>query len=144
MNKGLLIGIVILSVVSIGLVIAGVIIRPAFITLGIGVALLGVWIYLVWAVRKRKSSLFPDRMEPESVERHLRWLRIFLLVAGILLLVGIVGVIVHNVIFALTGIEESVAFFIGLIGLLVFVIATIGGLVTLLIGRRGPSKAIPE
>jgi cytochrome c biogenesis factor len=144
MSIRLLIGIIVLSVVSVGLVIAGVIIRPAFITLGIGVALLGVWIYLVWTVRKKKTSLFHDRMEPESAERYLKWLRIFLRVAGILLLVGIVGVVVHNVIFALTGIEESVAFFIGLLGLLVFVVATIGGLVTLLIGRRGPSKAIPE
>ncbi len=143
-NKGLLIGIVILSIVSIGLVIAGVIIRPAFITLGVGVALLGVWIYLVWTFRKRKTSLFHDRMEPESVERHLRWLRIFLLVAGISLAVGIVGVIVHNVIYAVSDVEEAVFFSIGLAGLLVFVIATIGSLVTLLIGRRGTSKAIPE
>jgi hypothetical protein len=144
MNKGLLIGIIVVIVVSVGLVIAGVIIRPAFITLGVGVALFGVWIYMVWTFRKNRTSLFHDRMEPESVERRLRLLRIFLLVAGISLAVGIVGVIVHNVIYAVSDVEEAVFFSIGLAGLLVFVIATIGSLVTLLIGRRGPSKAIPE
>jgi hypothetical protein len=144
MNKRLLIGIIVVIVVSVGLVIAGVIIRPAFITLGVGVALFGVWIYMVWTFRKNRTSLFHDRMGPESAERRLRLLRIFLLVAGISLAVGIVGVIVHNVIYAVSDVEEAVFFSIGLAGLLVFVIATIGSLVTLLIGRRGPSKAIPE
>jgi len=63
-------------------------------------------------------------------------LKVFLLVAGIWLAVGIVGVVVHNVVFGLTGIEEGVAFGFGLVGLMVFVIATIGGLVLYLIVRR--------
>jgi len=142
MNKWLLIGII---VVSVGLIIAGAVIRPAFITLGVGVALLALWIYLVWTVRKKKTSLFHDRMEPRSAERRLRSLRIYLLVAGISLLVGIVGAIVHNALYVPLGeVEEPVSFAIALCGLFVFVIATIGGLVILLRGQRAPSKAIPE
>ncbi len=141
MNKKLLIGII---VVSVGLVIVGVIIHPAFITLGIGVTVIGFWIYLVWTVRKKKTRIFHDQMEPKSAERRLRILKVFLLVAGISLLVGIVGVILHNVLYGLSEIEEPVSFGIGLGGLFVFSIATIGGLVVYLIGRRKTAKEIPK
>ena len=141
MNKKILIGII---VASVGLVIAGVIIHPAFITLGISVAVIGVWIYLVWTVRKKKTRIFHDQMEPKSAERRLRMLKTFLLVAGISLLVGIVGVILHNVLYGLNEIEEPVSFGIGLGGLFVFVLATIGGLVIFLIGRRKTAKEIPK
>ncbi len=141
MNKKLLIGII---VVSVGLVIVGVIIHPAFITLGIGVTVIGFWIYLVWTVRKKKTRIFHDQMEPKSAERRLRILKVFLLVAGISLLVGIVGVILHNVLYGLSEIEEPVSFGIGLGGLFVFSIATIGGLVVYFIGRRKTAKEIPK
>jgi hypothetical protein len=144
MNKRLLIGIIVIGVVSIGLVIAGVIIKPAFITLGVGVAVIGFWIYLVWMVWRKKANIFPDEMEPKSAESRLKRLKVFLLVSGISLVVGIVGVIVHNVIFAVSEVEESVFFSIGLAGLLVFVIATIGGLVIFLTGRRKQAKGLPE
>lgn len=144
MNKRLLIGLIVIGVVSIGLVIAGVIIRPAFITLGVGVALLAVWTYMVWMVRRKKANIFADQMEPESAERRYKMLKVFLLVSGISLAASIVGVIVHNVIFAVSEVEESVFFGIGLAGLFVFVLATIGGLVTFLTGRRKQAKGLPE
>ncbi len=53
--------------------------------------------------------------------------------------VAIVGVVGHNVIYGLTEIEEPVFFTIGLVGLFVFFIATIGGLVIFLNGRRKTS-----
>ena len=134
MNKKLLIGII---VVSVGLVIAGVIINiPAFITLGLSVALIGVWIYLVWMVRKKKTNIFHEQMEPKLAERRYKRLKVFLLVAGISLAVGIVGVILHNALYGLFEKEEPVSFGIGIVGLFVFFIATIGGLVIFLIGRR--------
>ena len=97
---------------------------------------LGVWIYLVWMVRKKKTNLFHDQMEPKLAERRYKMLKVFLLVAGISLAVGIVGVILHNALYGLSEIEEPVSFVIALVGLWAFFIATIGGLVIFLKGRR--------
>ncbi len=134
MNKKLLIGI---NVVIIGLVIAAAIYNPRWIpVLLVGVAPIVVWLSLVFMVRKEKTKIFPDQMEPELAERRLRRLKIFLRVGGVSFVVGIVGVIGHNVIYGLTEVEESVFFTIGLLGLFVFFIATIGSLVMFLIGRR--------
>ena len=134
MNKKLLIGII---VVIVGLVIATAILtNPVRAMTVIEVALVGVWIYLVFMVRKKRTKIFHDQMEPKIAERRLKRLKVFLLVAGISLAVGIVGVVVHNVIYGLTEIEESVFFTIALVGIYVFIIATIGGLVIFLKGRR--------
>ena len=138
MNKKLLIGII---VVIVGLVIAAAILRnPVWAMTIPEVALVGVWIYLVWMVRKKKAKIFHDQMEPKLAERRLKRLKVFLLVAGISLAVGIVGVILHNAIYGLSGVEEPVFFVIALVGLYVFVIATIGGLVIFIKGRRKQDK----
>ncbi len=134
-NKKLLIGIIVLFVV---LVIAAAIIRPMFIPFVLGLALIVVWIYLVLMVRKKKTDIFHDQMEPKLAERRLRRLKTFLLVAGISLAVAIVGVIGHNVIYGLTEVEESVFFTIAIVALWLFLIATIGGLVIFLKGRQKP------
>ena len=142
MNRKLLIG---ASVLFVGLVIAAAIIRPMLIPMVvIGVAPIGVWIYLVWMVRKKKTNIFHDEMEPKSAERRLRMLKAFLLVAGISWAVGIVGVILHNALYGLLEREEPVSFGIALVGLLVFVIATIGSLVVFIIGRRKPTRRNSE
>ncbi len=134
MKKGLLIGIVVLWV---GLVIAAAILGNLVWAMNIiEVALVGVWIYLVWIVRKKKANLFHDQVEPEIAERRLKKLKAFLLVAGISLAVGIVGVVVHNAIYGLSGVEEPVFFVIALVGLWAFLVATIGGLVIFFKGRR--------
>ncbi len=133
MNKIPLIGIVI---VATAIVIAAVILRhPAFITLGPVGALLGVWIYLVWLVRKRKASIFHDQMETGQGDRRYRMLKVFLWVAGVSLAVGVVGVILHNVLSALLETEEAVSFGFALTGLFVFVVTAIGGLVVFITGR---------
>ncbi len=75
-------------------------------------------------------------MEPKLAERRLKMLKAFLLVAGISLAVGIVGVILHNAPYGLSEIEEPVSFYIAVLSLWVFIIATIGGLVIFLKGRR--------
>ena len=130
MIKKLLIGTLIV------LVIVAAILRAMFIPTILGVALIGVWIYLVYMVRKKKANLFYDQVEPKIAERRLKKLKAFLLVAGISLAVGIVGVVVHNAIYGLSGVEEPVFFVIALVGLWAFLIATIGGLVIFFKGRR--------
>jgi len=134
MNKKLLIGII---VVIVGLVIATAILRnPVWAMTIPEVALVGVWIYLVWMVRKKKTNIFHDQMEPKLAESRLKRLKVFLLVAGISLAVGIIGVILHNALYGLFEKEEPVSFFIAIVALWVFIIATIGGLVIFLKGRR--------
>ena len=107
-----------------------------FMMTTVALVLLVVWVYLVWMVRKKKATLFHDQMEPKTAERRYKMLKAFLLVAGISFAVFIVGTILHNAIYGLSGIEELVFFFIALAGLYLFDIATIGGLVIFLKGRR--------
>ncbi len=126
MKKKLLIG----TIVIFGIVVA------IFMNTLVAGALIVVWIYLVWMVREKKANLFHDQVEPKIAERRLKMLKTFLLVAGISFAVFIVGTILHNAIYGLTGIEEPVWFFIALAGLYLFDIATIGGLVIFLKGRR--------
>ena len=77
-------------------------------------------------------------MEPKLAERRLKRLKAFLLVAAISFAGGIVGVIVHNVLYGLSEIEEPFSFIIALAALFVFILATAGGLFVFLKGRRKP------
>jgi hypothetical protein len=143
MNKKLLIGIVVLYV---GVVTSMTIIFqiPQFITLGPGLAFLLVSIYLVCMVRKKKERIFHDQMEPKLAEKRLKILKLFLRVAGISLVVGIVGTILHNVLYGMLEKEELISFGIGIFSLFVFIITTIGGLVIFLIGQWKQHKVIPK
>ena len=136
MNKKLLIGIIVVFVIAAA--ILGVIFRnPLYLVNLLTIWIpLGIWIYLVWMVRKKKTNIFHDQMEPKLAERRLKRLKTFLLVAGISLAVGIVGVILHNALYGLFEIEEPVSLVVASVGLMAFVIATIGGLVIFLKGRR--------
>ena len=90
-----------------------------------------VWIYLVWMVWKKKT-----------VSRYLKALKTFLLVAGIsgmMLITFLVGVVLYNAVYGLDEISEiadTIAHYIGFSLLGMFYIATIGGLVIFLKGRR--------
>ena len=128
MNKKLLIG----TIVVLGIAAA------IFRAVEIGGVAIGVWIFLVVVVWKMKTNIFHDQMEPKLAESRLKRLKIFLLVAGISIAVAIVGVVGHNVLYGLTKIEESVFFTIGLVGLYVLIIATVGALVIFLKGRQKP------
>jgi len=133
MNKKLLIGIIIVIVVF---VIAAAIVRSWLILAPLTLISIVVWIYLVFMVRKKKTKIFHDQMEPKLAERRYKMLKAFLLAAGISLAVGIVGGVLHNVLYGLSEVEEPVSFYIALVAPYVFIIATIGGLVIFLTGRR--------
>ncbi len=109
---------------------------------------LAVWIYLVWMVRKKKTNLFRDQMEPKLAERPLKRLKAFLRVTGIsfaMYWVAFILQVVLVVIFDQPEEEGPVVFFIAFISVGVFVIATIGGLVIFLKGRRKNNmKEIPQ
>ena len=91
--------------------------------------LMWVWIYLVFMVWKKKTNIFHDQMEPKLAERRYKMLKAFLLVAGI-------SFAVFFVCLALYKTEEPVYLYIGSVGISVGIIATVGGLVIFLKGRR--------
>ena len=126
MKKKLLIGIIVVLGIA----------ALSFMIVSVAFALVVVWVYLVWMVRKRKANLFHDQVEPKIAERRYKRLKAFLLVAAISFAVGIVGVVMHNVLYALNEVEEHVFFTIAIVALYVFVAATSGGLVVFLKGRR--------
>lgn len=110
------------------------------------ILVVGVWIYLIWMAWKKKTKIFHDQMEPQLAERRLKMLEALLLLAGISLLGGIVGIIGHNALYALSETEEEeiVFFSIAIFSLVLFTAATIGGSVIFLKGRRKQDKGIPK
>ena len=103
----------------------------------IGVVLaVGVWIYLVRMIRKRKNNIYNDQMESQVVERYLKRLKALLIAAGILFFIGVVSTILHNVLRGLSKIEEPVSFIIAFVAFLLFVITIAGGLYIFLKGRQ--------
>ncbi len=99
------------------------------------IILVGVWIYLVWMVRKKKTKIFHDQMEPKLAERRYKRLKTFLLIAGIGFAV-VIGDILHIAIFRPPDYEGPVSIVIAWLGFMAFIIATIGGLVIFLKGRQ--------
>ena len=130
MKKKLLVGtIIVLGIVAV-IVSASALMVPA----------LPVWIYLVWMVWKKKVSISHDQIEPKFAERRLRWLKTFLLVAGISFAVFWVSVFPLRIVLAAIPNQphqgERVVFLVGYSSVVLFTMATIGGLYMFLKGRR--------
>lgn len=107
-----------------------------FVTGGIGIILVGAWIYMAWVLWKKKTKMTNDQMEPEKAERRYKILKVSSVAAGVLLLIGIIGAIGHNALYAMKKIEEFVFFFIAIVGLFGFVITTIGSWICYFVGRK--------
>jgi len=120
------------------IVLVGVAAAFAMIMLTTGAAI-AAWIYLVWQVAKKKTKIFHDQMAPNLVKRRYKLLKISLWVAAIAFALGVAGVVMHNVLYGLTEIEESVSFFIALVALWLFILATGGGLFIYIMGQRKPA-----
>ena len=99
----------------------------AFKLVEVAVALVVVWGCLIWMIWKKKVELD---------EKHLKRLKALLLGAGISFVVAIVGVIMHNVLYAMNEVEEHTWFLVAIVALYVFSAAIIGGLIIFLKGRR--------
>ena len=98
---------------------------------------LAFWIYLGVMYRKRKL-VFHEEIEPGLAKKQLKRLKILTIVAGISFTIAIVGIIMHNVQSGLLEIEESLYFIIGIAALYIFVLASGGGLVLFIKGRKKP------
>ncbi len=98
---------------------------------------LAFWIYLGVMYRKRKR-VFHEEIEPGLAKKQLKRLKILIIAAGISFTIAIVGIIMHNVQSGLSETEESLYFFIGIVALYLFILASGGGLVIFIEGRRKP------
>ena len=98
---------------------------------------LAFWIYLGVMFWKRKG-VFHEEVEPGLTKKQLKRLKILIIAAGISLTIAIVGIIMHNVQSGLLEIEESLYFFIGIVALYLFILASGGGLVIFIKGRQKP------
>ena len=107
----------------------------AFKLVEVAVALVVVWGCLIWMIWKKKAEL---------AEKHLKRLKALLLGAGISFVVAIVGVIMHNALYAMNEIEEHTWFIVAIVALYVFVGATIGSAVIFLKGRRKTTQRNTE
>lgn len=96
---------------------------------------LSFWIYLgviVW----KKIPVFDHKIEPSLATKYFKRLKSCLIAAGISLPIAIAGIIMHNVESSRSETEESLYFFIGIVALYLFIIASAGGFVIFLKGRR--------
>ena len=98
---------------------------------------LAFWIYLGVMYRKRKR-VFHEEIEPGLAKKQLKRLKILIIAAGISFTIAIVGIIMHNVQSGLSETEESLYFFIGIVALYLFILASGGGLVIFIKGRQKP------
>jgi len=128
----------------IGLIVLLVLAASFFLIMLTAGAALAVWIYLAWMVWKKKTELFHEQMEPELAKRRLKMLKASLLVAALSFVGIIVGVVMHNAIYAATETEEAVFFFIALSTIWLFTLATGGGLAIYLKGRQKPTQRNAE
>ena len=96
-----------------------------------------VWILLAWMAWKRKTGIFHDQMEPGLAKRRLKWLRALLLVGAMAFAMIWVSILLAGYVFHLPAeLMDSVVRYIAFSFLGVFDMATAGGLVILLKGRR--------
>jgi hypothetical protein len=140
MNKKLLIGIIVVIVVMVVFLIAALtrgIIHAVESVIWFWIPL-AFWIFLVWIIWKKKIKIFHDQMEPELTERRLKRVKTFLMVSGMSFAMFWLNILLGIAIFGPTEEEGPVAFFIGLFFAVLFVIAAIGGMVTLIKGQRKP------
>lgn len=127
MNKKLLIGLI----AGLGIILT--IFNPVLM----GILSIAFWIYLGMLIWKRKP-IFQDKMESELAKKRLNSLKVVLVLAGILCLVSIGGILLHNIRSGLAGTEESLYFFIAIIATYLFILVSACGLVIFLKGRQKP------
>ncbi len=138
MNKKLLTGIIVVIVVMVVFLIAALakgIIHAVESVIWFWIPL-AFWIFLVWIVWKRKTTIFHDQMEPELTERRLKRLKTFLMLTGMSFAMFWLNILLGIAIFGPAEEEGAVGFFIGFFSAVLFVIAAIGFMVILIKGPR--------
>ena len=84
------------------------------------------WVYLGMMFFKKKPIF----------KKKLKRLKTLSIVAGLSFIIGVVGLVIHNLQSSLSETHEFLYFFIGIIALYVFILASIVGLVIFLESRQ--------
>ena len=98
---------------------------------------LAFWIYF-WMMFLKKKPIFHEKTEPLLVKRQLKRLKSLSIVAGLFLIIGIVGIIIHNVQSNLSETHEFLYFYIGIIALYLFILLSIVSFVIFLNSKQNP------
>lgn len=119
-----------------GILIGFGVVVMLWLTFPFGVILaLAFWIYLGVMFWKGKP-LFQEDIEQGFAKRQMKKIKVLNIAAGISFIVGFVGIIMHNVRSGQSETEDSLFFFIGIIAMYLFILASIAGLVLFLKGRQ--------
>jgi hypothetical protein len=102
----------------------------------VGLAAIGSWIYVMREIRTKKRGIFVEQRSIEKEEKLLKTLGILLKISGVAFVIGLVGVIVYNTLYALNETEDAASFILGFFGLAIFVIGTFSSLLIFYSERR--------
>lgn len=139
MNAKLLIGII--AVIIVALITGTILNSPDILSLANHLMIwipLAAWICLVWLVWKKRTGIFHNQLAPDSAERHLKWLKAFLLVAGVSGAMSSASVLWGIVILGETE-EAGASFFLPFSLVMLCVVGVVGSLVIFINGRRKPA-----
>jgi hypothetical protein len=87
-----------------------------------GLLALAVWIYLVFIGFKQRIQIF-SHIEMELALKRFKLFKTLLVIAGVSLVLSTAGILIHNLVFGHD--EEAISFFVGIIGLWIFIISTL-------------------
>ena len=117
------------------LIVLGILLT-LFSPLIMGVLAIPTWIYLVLKIRKNDTLIFQDKVEPALAERLRKKMKVFLIVAGCVFIVFIVGAFMHRDSHGLMEFEGTPVFIITLASLWLFIFSTAGSLFLFLKGQQ--------
>ena len=95
----------------------------------------GVWIYIIWIVRKQKTEEISDQADLNTSELLQKRLRLLFVIALFSILAFITGAIIHNVIYGLYDYEELVFLLAASAAHIIFILTTAIGLLVFLLSR---------
>ena len=140
MKRNLIIALV---VILVALIVLSVLFGAHVIPMGVfglvGLAAIGSWIYVIRELRTKKTDIFVKQMSVEKAEKLIKTLTILLKISGISFVIGLAGVIIHNILYAMNETEDAVSFILGFFGLVIFVISSLS---TLLIFHSERRKSV--
>ncbi len=105
-----------------------------FFPLGV-ILSIAFWAYL-WVMFFKKKPIFHEEIELQLAKKKLKRLKTLSIVAGLFFIIGIVGIVIHNLQSSLSETHEFLYFFIGIIALYIFILSSIVSLVLFLESRQ--------
>lgn len=96
---------------------------------------LALWVYFGVMFLKKKRIL-NEEIEPQLAKKQLKRLKTLSIVAGISFIIGVVGIVIHNVQSSLSETHEFLYFYIGILAWYIFILVSVISLVIFLKSRQ--------